>query len=104
MRFLYLCIIVFQLNTDSYGAQPSPNSCEIDEVGASEFTCSGFVKTKKDHVGSAYPLAESRLWKAAFRFCTKMNKNHELRSYKKYSPVFSKTSISILGGFRCLSR
>lgn len=86
--------------------QPKANSCKYDEAGASEITCKGYVKLNNesiDTVTDAFQIAESRMWKAALRFCEKENKAYELRNYRKETPIYTKNEVSILGGFRCAS-
>ncbi len=86
--------------------QPKPNTCQLDEAGASEFTCKGYVKLLEDTTGTAtdaFQIAESRMWKAAFRFCEGIEKSHEVRNFRKESPLYSKGEVWMLGGFRCAS-
>ena len=43
------------------------------------------------------------MWKAALRFCENESKTHEIRNFRKETPVYSKSKAWVLGGFRCTS-
>lgn len=103
---LIIALITSFFAAPIYGAQPKPNTCHFDEVGASEITCKGHVQLREDTTSvatDAFQIAEARMWKAAFKFCEKIEKSHEVRNFKKESPLYSKGEVWILGGFRCTS-
>ena len=54
-------------------------------------------------VSEAFQVAESRMWKAALKFCEIESKSHEIRNYRKETALYSKGKVWVLGGFRCLS-
>lgn len=101
--FIFLTTLI---TLTAYAEQPKANSCKYDEAGASEITCQGYVKLTDDSVGTvtdAFQVVESRMWKAALRFCENESKAHEIRNYRKETPIYTKSEVSILGGFRCAS-
>ena len=105
--FILSVVLMVLTPTSSVSAgQPKANTCQIDEVGASEITCKGYVKLLEDTTGTAtdaFQIAESRMWRAAFKFCEGIEKSHEIRNFRKESPLYSKGEVWILGGFRCAS-
>lgn len=106
MKSNALTLALLTLTLSAHAAQPKPNTCQVDEAGASEITCKGYVKLLEDTPGTtteAFQVAESRMWQAALRYCEKIQKSHELRNFRKESPQYSKGEVWILGGFRCAS-
>lgn len=94
------------MNSIATAEQPKANSCKYDEAGASEITCKGYVKLNDESIATvtdAFHVAESRMWKAALRFCENESKTHEVRNFRKETPVYSKSEAWVLGGFRCAS-
>lgn len=99
---IFILLITLNVNAE----QPKANSCKYDEAGASEITCKGYIKLTDNSVGTAtdaFQVVESRMWKAALKFCENESKTHEIRNFRKEAPLYSKSEVWVLGGFRCAS-
>ena len=96
MRTVAIIFSLILIGLSAKAEQPKPNSCKYDEAGASEITCKGYVKLLEDNAGTvsdAFQIAETRMWKAALKFCEADNKSHEMRNFRKETPIYSKGEV-----------